>query len=45
MSDVSTCLYDPLQSSAVCFDEKKATKQLVGETVEPLPLEPGQLCL
>ncbi len=37
--DVYTRLYDPLHP-VVCFDE--SNKQLVGETVEPLPLQPGQ---
>jgi len=36
--DVYTRLYD--LCTQVCFDE--SNKQLVGETVEPLPLEPGQ---
>lgn len=37
--DVYTRPYDPLHP-VVCFDE--SNKQLVGETVEPLPMEPGQ---
>ncbi len=37
--DVYTRLYDPLHP-VVCFDE--SNKHLVGEIVEPLPLEPGQ---
>lgn len=34
--DVYTRPYDPLHP-VVCFDE--SNKQLVGETVEPLPME------
>lgn len=37
--DVYTRPYDPAHP-VVCFDE--SNKQLVGETVEPLPMEPGQ---
>lgn len=37
--DVYTRPYDPLHP-VVCFDE--SNKQLVGETVEPLPPEPGK---
>jgi hypothetical protein len=37
--DIYTRPYDPLHP-VVCFDE--SNKQLVGETVEPLPIEPGQ---
>lgn len=36
---VYTRPYDPMHP-VVCFDE--SSKQLVGETVEPLPMEPGQ---
>jgi hypothetical protein len=36
---VYTRPYDPVHP-VVCFDE--SSKQLVGETVEPLPMEPGQ---
>ncbi len=37
--DVYTRPYDPLYP-VVCFDE--SNKQLVGEIIEPLPMEPGQ---
>lgn len=37
--DIYTRPYDPLHP-VVCFDE--SSKQLVGETIEPLPIEPGQ---
>lgn len=37
--DVYTRPYDPMHP-VVCFDE--TNKQLVGETLEPLPMEPGQ---
>lgn len=37
--DVYTCAYDP-QHPVVCFDE--SNKQLVGEKIEPLPMEPGE---
>ena len=37
--DVYTRPYDPLHPS-VCFDE--SNKQLVAETREPLPAEPGK---
>lgn len=37
--DVYTRPYDPL-NPVVCFDE--SSKQLVKETVEPLPIEPGK---
>ena len=37
--DVYTRPYDPVHP-VVCFDE--SNKQLVAETVEPLPMEPGQ---
>jgi hypothetical protein len=36
---VYTRPYDPVHP-VVCFDE--SSKQLVGETVQPLPMEPGQ---
>jgi len=36
---VYTRPYDPMHP-VVCFDE--SSKQLVGETVQPLPMEPGQ---
>jgi len=36
---VYTRPYDPMHP-VVCFDE--SSKQLVGEIVEPLPMEPGQ---
>ena len=36
---VYTRLYDPVHP-VVCFDE--SNKQLVAETVEPLPMQPGQ---
>ena len=38
--DVYTRAYDP-QNPVVCFDE--SSKQLVAETIEPLPMEPGEL--
>ncbi len=37
--DVYTRPYDPLHP-VICFDE--SNKQLVGEIVEPLPMEPGK---
>ena len=37
--DVYTRAYDP-QYPVVCFDE--SSKQLVGEKIEPLPMEPGK---
>ena len=37
--DVYTRAYDP-QNPVVCFDE--SNKQLVAETIEPLPMEPGE---
>ena len=37
--DVYTRAYDP-QNPVVCFDE--SSKQLVAETIEPLPMEPGE---
>ena len=37
--DLYTRPYDPLHP-VICFDE--SSKQLVGETIEPLPIEPGQ---
>lgn len=37
--DVYTRPYDP-QYPVVCFDE--SNKQMVAETIEPLPIEPGQ---
>jgi len=35
--DVYTCAYDP-HHPVVCFDE--SNKQLLGEKIEPLPMEP-----
>jgi len=37
--DVYTCAYDP-HHPVVCFDE--SNKQLLGEKIEPLPMEPGE---
>ena len=37
--DIYTRAYDP-QYPVVCFDE--SSKQLVGEKIEPLPMEPGE---
>ena len=37
--DVYTRSYDP-QYPVVCFDE--SSKQLVAETIEPLPMKPGE---